>query len=279
MAVAYTIERSTKEDEEKYEGHFFKLLTEEGPIDMKEEISLPSAAISMQWQGTNYEHTPEQNIFSRLASIEKYNIYEELDSILETELSFLTITLEDNKIMSFLYGAIPFLEYSLPKSEKLLTAEFSADFDHIYAIVKRDNGFGCVKIGFNSENSRILESLEIFGEFSNLILSIQSIICYLEKTLSEMSKKWSDNSYGQWHEFQKQLLLLYLWGIQSPELMEFLAPINEVKQFNDVTQKCINICNQIQRLSIIQFSQATDLLFHTVTRLNVAQGFRDVRPM
>ena len=51
LAVACTIERSTREDEEKYEGHFFKLLTEEGPIDMKEEISLPSAAISMVWQG------------------------------------------------------------------------------------------------------------------------------------------------------------------------------------------------------------------------------------
>jgi len=181
--------------------------------------------------------------------------------------------------MSFLYGAVPFLEYNLPKPDQLITAEFSSEFDHLYGIVKRDSGYGCVKIGFGNENFRIFDSLKIYGEFSHSILLIQAIISYLEKTMTEMSKKWSENSYGQWHEFQKQLLFLYLWGIQTPELMDFLSPINEVKQFNDVTQKCINICNQIQRLSIIQFSQATDLLFHTVTKLNVDQSFCDIRPM
>ena len=44
-----------------------------------------------------------------------------------------------------------------------------------------------------------------------------------------MNKKWDQSVYGSWHNYQNELILMFLWGIQTPDLVSFLTPINDVK--------------------------------------------------
>lgn len=44
-----------------------------------------------------------------------------------------------------------------------------------------------------------------------------------------MNKKWDQSVYGSWHNYQNELILMFLWGIQTPDLVNFLTPINDVK--------------------------------------------------
>ena len=51
----------------------------------------------------------------------------------------------------------------------------------------------------------------------------------MEICLKEMNKKWDQSVYGSWHNYQNELILMFLWGIQTPDLVSFLTPINDVK--------------------------------------------------
>lgn len=51
----------------------------------------------------------------------------------------------------------------------------------------------------------------------------------MEICLKEMNKKWDQSVYGSWHNYQNELILMFLWGIQTPDLVNFLTPINDVK--------------------------------------------------
>ena len=51
----------------------------------------------------------------------------------------------------------------------------------------------------------------------------------MEICLNEMNKKWDQSVYGSWHNYQNELILMFLWGIQTPDLVSFLTPINDVK--------------------------------------------------
>lgn len=271
MAISY------KSDQ----GAFFKLITEEGPSDLRDEISLPDEVVDMAWQGTNHHQEKEEDIFPKLPDIEKFNIYETLDYVFEANLSFLVLTLDNNTVLSYLYGAVPFIKWDGNKvcsdDEKLVTARFTDDLNQIFVISKCQNQYKCHKIDTSQEYS-IESNLKSLFDYSQNTLITQSIVSYLEICLKEMNKKWDQSVYGSWHNYQNELILMFLWGIQTPDLVSFLTPINDVKAFNDVTQKCINICNQIQRYSIINYTQATDLLFHNITKLEVSGSFEFLKP-
>ena len=67
----------------------------------------------------------------------------------------------------------------------------------------------------------------------------------MEICLKEMNKKWDQSVYGSWHNYQNELILMFLWGIQTPDLVSFLTPINDVKgkdsngTFSPIPTKCL----------------------------------------
>ena len=57
-----------------------------------------------------------------------------------------------------------------------------------------------------------------------------------------MEQAWVDALNNKLSEFGDQLLSMYLWGIQTPELTQFLSQEMDIKTFNEVAmntrQKC-----------------------------------------
>ena len=161
------------------QGAFFKLITEEGPSDLRDEISLPDEVVDMAWQGTNHHQEKEEDIFPKLPDIEKFNIYETLDYVFEANLSFLVLTLDNNKVLSYLYGAVPFIKWDgnnvCSEDEKLVTARFTDDLNQIFVISKCQNQYKCHKIDTSQEYS-IESNLKSIFEYSQNTLLTQRLV-------------------------------------------------------------------------------------------------------
>ena len=67
-------------------------------------------------------------------------------------------------------------------------------------------------------------------------------VSYLQECLSEMESAWVDVMNNRLSEFGEQLLSMFLWGIQPPELAQFLSAEMDRKSFNEIAvntrQKC-----------------------------------------
>jgi len=64
----------------------------------------------------------------------------------------------------------------------------------------------------------------------------------MQDCIAEMELAWVDAMNNKLSEFGDQLLSMYLWGIQTPELTQFLSQEMDIKTFNEVAvttrQKC-----------------------------------------
>ena len=58
----------------------------------------------------------DDELFDKLPKLGKMDIYERLGRILDANLSILTVSMENNSIISYLYGVVPLMHYSFTDS-------------------------------------------------------------------------------------------------------------------------------------------------------------------
>ena len=165
-------------------------MTEEGPLELADEIGLPGTVKSMAWQGSEFSFDDSSDdLFSKLPKLEKLDIYERLGRLFDANLSILTVVMENNQLVSYLYGVVPLLRYSLD-DEILLEAKFSPNFDSLYLVVDRqDNSFGAVKL---QTDYSIQENLPRLAKFSHLVTYAEALVTYMKNTVDLQAKKWSN---------------------------------------------------------------------------------------
>jgi len=259
------------------EANFMRLMTEEGPVELTDEIGLPAKVKSLSWQGTDYvlpdEHG-EDALFDKLPKLGKMNIYERLGRIFDSRLSILTVVMENNQMIAYLYGVVPLLHYTFNVS--VLEAHFAPGFDAIYAVIdNEDNSYGAIKL---DSDYRLSDNWPSLAKFAHLVTRAESLVAYLRTIVDEQSAKWSSSGYGDWHEHATDLTQLFFWGTHTTELLGFLNPIGDLKAFNEVTGKVFTVCKDIQQLSLVNFAQAAEQLFDIVFKLESIQSYCEVKP-
>ena len=58
----------------------------------------------------------DDELFDKLPKMGKLDIYERLGRILDANLSILTVAMENNSIISYLYGVVPLMHYTFTDS-------------------------------------------------------------------------------------------------------------------------------------------------------------------
>lgn len=132
VAYAYT------DDATNEESAFFKLLTEEGPVDLMEEIALPARAMSLTWTESNYVHDIDTNLsfFPELSKIGKRE-QTHLDALVDSNLNVLIVTLNTGEIAGYGYGVVPLFLYNT--GANALDAVISPKLDLIHVTCRSND--------------------------------------------------------------------------------------------------------------------------------------------
>lgn len=213
-------------------------------------------------------------LFDKLPKLGKMDIYERLGRIFDSRLSILTVVMENNQIIAYLYGVVPLFHYTF--DVPILEARFAPGFDHIYAVIdNEDNSYGAIKL---ESEYRLSDNWPCLAKFAHLVTRAESLVAYLRTIVDEQAEKWSSSGYGDWHEHAADLTQLFFWGTHTTELLGFLNPIGDLKAFNEVTGKVFTVCKDIQQLSLVNFAQAAEQLFHIVYQLENIQSYSEIKP-
>jgi len=242
---------------------FFKLLTERGPSDLMEEVALPSAAVDMTWTESEYDTKIDSDIsfFPQLPKIGNLD-HTTLENLIGPKLNILIVALEDGSVSGFGYGAVPLFNIDIPGD--CLSARISAKLDAIFVTARNSEEMLehiCV------QTEKLAASHLQVNRFCCYLITTKLCVSYLQNCITEMENCWVDALNPRLTEFGHQLLGMYLWGIQTPELQQFLSQELDLKALLEVGVTMRAKCAQVQRLCVINVQEATEKLFSALHHL------------
>ena len=122
------------------ESSFYKLLTEEGPVDLMDEIALPSRAINLSWTESVHEHQIDENLsfFPELPKIGKAE-QTHLNSLVKPTFNLLVVTMLSGDVAGFGYGVVPLFLHRVGGDVR--SACITPSLSHIDVVCRKDSGF------------------------------------------------------------------------------------------------------------------------------------------
>jgi hypothetical protein len=232
-----------------------------------DEIALPSRAIYLSWTESVHQHQIDENLsfFPELPKIGKAE-QTHLNALVKPNFNLLVVTMLSGDVAGFGYGVVPLFLHRVGGDVR--AASIASSLSHIDVVCRTDSGF--------QHTILATEKLEHYHSqihrYVCFVAQAQLCVSYLQECLSEMESAWVDVMNNRLSEFGEQLLSMFLWGIQPPELAQFLSAEMDRKSFNEIAVNTRQKCSFVQRFCVVNIGQACEKLFAAVHQLAALSG-------